>query len=160
MRPQVKSTIVWSLLGLSLALNVALAIGHFWVAAQKTIAPSGTDDYCLLDSLDLDHKQQGRLAEMRRKMHEKRAAYWQTATAIKAELAEVISAAQPDRFGLDTQLERYADNQKAMQRAVADHLLGVNAMLHPEQRGEFRTLLRTEMFKGIRPSKSMPNGAP
>jgi Spy/CpxP family protein refolding chaperone len=156
MRPQVKSTILFSVLGLSLALNAALLIGHLRGQATTT----GSDDYCLLDRLELDTGQQRQLAEMRRGMREKRSAYWQRATAIKVELAQAICAAQVDRAALDVQLERYAANQAAMQRAVAEHLLGVSAMLRPEQREAFRTLLRAEMFRGIRPSRSKPTGAP
>ena len=150
MRPQVKSTILWSLLGLSLALNAALGIGYLRSAAAMSGGDSPTqDDYCLLDRLELDGDQQDRLVEMRSKMRAKRADYRHRANAIKAELAEAISATNADRAALDTQLGRYAENQAAMQRAVAEHLLGVNAMLRPEQRGTFRTLLRTEMFRGI-----------
>lgn len=161
MRAQVKSTIIWSILGLSLALNVALGIGHLRGAAARTAAvPTSDHDYCLLDQLDLDGDQQRRLAEMRRKMHAKRADYWRRATAIKLELAEAISTAEVDRAALDTQLDRYAENQAAMQRAVAEHLLGVSAMLRPEQRDAFQTLLRTEMFQGIRSTRSKTPGAP
>jgi Spy/CpxP family protein refolding chaperone len=159
MRTQVKSTIILSLLGLSLALNAALGIGYFCGVEEKTSAASPDEDgYCLLDRLDLDTEQQRRLAEMRRKMREKRADYWQRATTIKIELAQTISTTKTDRTALDAHLERYAENQAAMQRAVAEHLLGVNAMLHPEQRDTFRTLLRTEMFRGIRSSRSTPAG--
>ena len=56
--------------------------------------------------------------------------------------------------------DRYAENQAAMQRAVAVHLRGVNAMLRPEQRETFRALLRTEMFRGIRSSRTGPEDAP
>ncbi len=154
MRPRVKSTIIWSLLGLSLALNATLGIGDLRdLAASKAAAPA-EDCNCLFDRLDLDDDQQRRLAEMRRKIHEKRAAYRQRAAAIKVELAEAISATEVDRAALDTQLERYAENQAAMQRAIAEHLLGVSAMLRPEQRDTFRTLLRTEMFRGIRAARS------
>jgi len=153
MRPQVKTTIIFSLLGLSLALNAVLAIGYVGGAGGRTAAAAPTGkDYCLLDRLDLDTAQQRRLADMRKKMHEKRAAYWKRGTEIKSELAKSISAAQVDRIALGAQLERYAKNQAAMQRAVAEHLVGVGAMLRPEQRDEFLTLLRTEMFRGIRSS--------
>ena len=161
MRPQMKSTIIWSLLGLSLALNVALGIGDLrGTAAGRIAGRPAEDDHCLLDRLELDGDQQRRLGEMRRKMHDKRAAYWQRATAIKGELAEAISATNPDRAALHTQLERYAENQAAMQRAVAEHLRGVNAMLRPEQRETFRALLRTEMFRGIRSSRTGSEDAP
>jgi Spy/CpxP family protein refolding chaperone len=166
MSPQSRSTVVLSLLGLSLALNAALAIGYFrdgvgWgnedraaVAAAGTVLESATDraagDYCLLDRLDLDDDQQARLDEMRRTMHEKRDAFRLRAGEIKSALADAICAGEDGRATLDEQLERYAANQAAMQRAVADHLSGVNAMLRPEQRETFRTLLRTEMFRGIR----------
>jgi hypothetical protein len=163
MRPQVKSTVIFSILGLSLALNAAVLIGHLRGTTGKTddhAAHPAAGDYCLLDRLELDGEQQRRLAEMRRRMHEKRTAYWQRATAIKRDLAETICAAQTDRAALDAQLARFAENQAAMQRAVAGHLTGVNAMLRPGQRDAFRTLLRTEMFSGIRPSHSTPAGAP
>jgi len=163
MRPHVKSTIVYSVLGFSLALNVAMAIGHLRGSADKPDAPAAHpagDDTCLLDRLELHVEQQRRLAEMRRGMHEKRTAYWQRAIVIKVELAEAICAAQADRAALDLQLERYAKNQAAMQRVVADHLVDVNAILRPEQREGFRTLLRTEMFRGIHSSQCKPAGAP
>ncbi|MFO8071501.1 MAG: periplasmic heavy metal sensor [Polyangia bacterium] len=161
MRPQVKSTILWSLLGLSLALNAALGIGHLRSAAARTAGdPQARDDYCLLDQLELDGDQQRRLAEMRRVMHAKRAAYLKRAAAIKVELAEAISATEVDRAALDTQLDRYAEGQAEMQRTVVEHLLGVSAMLRPEQRDAFRTLLRTEMFRGIRSARGRTAGEP
>lgn len=161
MRPRVKSTIVFSILGLSLAMNAALAIGLLRGVPEhnRAAAPAGSN-YCLLDRLDLDNGQKRRLAAMRRRMHEKRSAYWQRATAIKVELAEAICAAPADHGLLEVQLARYAANQAEMQRAVADHLLGVNAMLRPAQRDAFRTLLRNEMFRGIRPSPDATTGAP
>jgi hypothetical protein len=163
MRPQVKSTIILSGLGLSLALNAAMAIGQLRGSAQRKDSPAARragEEYCLLDQLELDAEQQRLLAEMRRRMHKKRGAYWQSATAIKVELADAICAAPADRAALDAQLERYAKNQAAMQRGVAEHLLGVNAMLRPEQREGFRRLLRTQMFRGIRSSRGKPAGAP
>jgi len=162
MRPQMKSTLIWSLLGLSLALNAALAVGHLrGPTAKAETSPGGEaeEGHCLLDRLALDAEQKRRLAVMRRAMHDKRAAYWQRAIAVKRELAEAISATQADRAALNAQLDRYADNQAAMQRAVAEHLLGVSAMLRPEQREAFRTLLRTEMFSGIRSTRRSPAGA-
>ena len=162
MRPQVKSTILFSALGLSLALNAALLIGHLrdrGAAAGPSAAPPAGEGYCLLDRLELDAGQQRRLSEMRRHMQDKRRAYWQRAAAIKGELAEALSATRADRATLDAPLERYAENQAAMQRAVAEHLLGVSAMLRPAQREVFKTLLRAEMFQGIRSTRSAPAGA-
>jgi Spy/CpxP family protein refolding chaperone len=156
----VKSTILLSVLGLSLALNAAMVIGYFRGSAGEALARPAHADYCLLDQLELDAAQRRRLAEMRRRMHERRTTYWQRANAIKAELAEAICAAQEDRSALDAQLGRYAENQAVMQRAVAEHLLGVNRMLHPGQREAFRTLLRTEMFRGIRSSRGRRADAP
>ena len=154
MRPYVKSTILFSLLGLSSALNATLAVGYFRGGAESTVAaaPAG-EDYCLLDRLKLDAEQRNRLAEMRRKMHEKRAAFQRRAAELKSELAETISATQVDRAALNGLLGRYTENQAAMQRAVVEHLIGVGAMLHPEQRDEFRTLLHTEIFHGMRSSR-------
>ncbi len=162
MRPQMKSTLIWSLLGLSLALNAALAVGHLRGSTARKKSSAGEPaegGYCLLDKLELDADQKRRLAAMQRSMHDKRAAYWQRASAIKRELAEALSRAQADRAALNAQLDRYAANQAAMQRAVAEHLLGVSALLRPEQREAFSTLLRTEMFSGIRSDRSTPAGA-
>ena len=83
-------------------------------------------------------------------MQDKRAAFWQRSAAIKAELAEAICASSSSRTQLDPLLYRYAKNQAGMQRAVAGHLLDVNAMLRSDQQEAFRILLRTEMFRGIR----------
>lgn len=154
-----KTTLLWSLLGLSLALNAALAIGHLRSEAARNGPPGddAKDGQCLLDRLSLDREQQLRLAEMRRTMRERRTAYWRQAEAIKGELAEAICSSDMQPGALDAQLTRYAENQAAMQRAVAEHLRGVNAMLRPEQREGFRNLLRTEMFRGIR---SLPGEAP
>ena len=75
----------------------------------------------------------------------------------KGDLAQALSSSrgQPDAL-----LDSYAKNQAEMQRAVADHLLSVNAMLRPDQREGFRTLLRTEMFRGIRPLPAGVVGEP
>lgn len=159
MRPRVRSTLILSALGLSLALNAALIIGLLHRQPTPGGAKAG-GEYCLLDRLELDRQQQDRLAGMRRAMHEKRSTYWERSAAIKAELATTVSAAQVDRAALDALLARYAQAQAEMQRAVADHLVGVNAMLRPVQRDAFRTLLRTEMFQGIRATRSAATGSP
>lgn len=161
MRPQVKSTIIWSFLGLSLALNAALVVDQLRGSVAGTGAARPTaDDTCLLDHLELDGEQQRRLDGMRRRMHGMRADYRRRADAIKAELAEAISATPVDRAELERQLDRYAENQAAMQHAVAEHLLGVGAMLRPGQRDAFRTLLRGEMFRGIQPARREAGDAP
>jgi len=162
MRPRVKSTVLWSICGLSLALNAALAAGQLRGGVAEAEPPAASlvaRESCLLDRLELDAVQQRRLGAMRRTMQGKRAAYWQRAAAIKGELAEALSATRADRATLDAPLERYAENQAAMQRAVAEHLLGVSAMLRPAQREVFKTLLRAEMFQGIRSTRSAPAGA-
>jgi len=146
-----KTTLLLSALGLSLALNVALGIGHLRARSSSATIARGIDrDPCLLDRLKLDDGQRLRLREMRRRMHEKRALFFQRSSAIKAGLAEAIGAASSSRTQLDAELARYAENQAAMQRAVAEHLVAVSAMLRPEQRDGFRTLLQSEMFSGIR----------
>jgi len=148
MRPQVKTTVLASLLGLSLALNVSLGIGY--------LLGADTGQQCMLDKLQLDTEQRDRLSEMRRKMQEKREAFWRRSAAIKADLAEAICAPGSTRAQLDPLLDRFAENQAGMQRAVAAHLSEVNAMLNPGQQEAFRVLLRTEMFRGIR---NLPAGA-
>jgi hypothetical protein len=148
-----KITILASALGLSLALNVSLGIGHLHKAGTSehgSAVPDAPQSRCLLDSLQLDAAQRERLSEMRRKMQDKRAAFWQRSAAIKAELAEAICASSSSRTQLDPLLDRYAKNQAGMQRAVAGHLSDVNAMLRSDQQEAFRILLRTEMFRGIR----------
>jgi len=157
MRPQVKTSILISVLGLSLAFNASLAIGHLRgpdESVSLSVDSGKAERFCLLDRLDLDSGQRQRLAEMRGKMQARRAEYWKQTNIIKAELAEAICYPDADREALDKLLNRYAKNQASMQRAVADHLLGVNAMLRPDQRKEFRKLLRSEMFRGIRSMSS------
>jgi len=148
MRPQVKTTFLASVLGLSLALNVSLGIGY--------LLGADAGQQCMLDKLQLDAKQRAYLSKMRRKMQEKRETFWRRSAAIKAELAEAICAPGSGLAQLDPLLDRFAENQAGMQRAVAAHLSDVNAMLRPGQQEAFRVLLRTEMFRGIR---TLPAGA-
>ena len=148
MRPQVKTTILASVLGLSVALNISLGIGYLLRADSV--------EQCMLDRLQLDAAQRERLSEMRRIMQEKRETFWRRSAAIKADLAEAICTSGSSRTRLDSLLDRFAENQAGMQRAVAGHLSEVNAMLRPDQQEEFRVLLRTEMFRGIR---TLPAGA-
>ena len=147
MRPQMKITVLASLLGLSVALNVAFVIG--FLSEQSPAAADAPQGQCLIDSLKLDTAQQERLSEMRRKMDDKRAAFWHRAAAIKAELAEAICASKSDRKGIDPLLSEYAKNQAGMQRSVAEHLSDVNTMLRPKQQNEFLILLRSKMFRGM-----------
>ena len=160
---QMKTTLLASLLGLSLALNAALAMGHVLGAGNRAAAaadrPAGGVP-CLLDRLELDAGQQRRLSEMRRQMRARRAAFWRRAGAIKASLADAICDHGADRADLSAALERYAANQAAMQRAVADHLRAVNRMLRPDQRARFRSLLRAEVFRGIRVSRGAADARP
>jgi hypothetical protein len=148
-----KITILASALGLSVALNVSLGIGYLHKAGAsepESAVPDVPKKPCLLDRFQLNTAQRERLFEMRRKMHDKRVAFWQRSVAIKADLAEAICASCSSRTQIDPLLDRYAKNQAEMQRAVAGHLSNVNAMLRPDQQEEFRILLRTEMFRGIR----------
>jgi hypothetical protein len=151
-----KTTLLMSALGLSVALNVSLAWGQLRGAGTSADQDPNSSE-CLLDRLELDDEQRGRLSKMRKKMLDKRTAFWRGSAAIKTALAEAISAEGSSRARLDELLGRYAESQAGMQRAVADHLLEVSAMLRSDQREEFRILLRTEMFRGIR---SPPTAAP
>lgn len=162
MRPRVRTTLLLSLLGLSAALNVSLLMGQGRraAAAENAAAQPGVDGGCLLDRLRLDTEQRRRLAAMRRRMHQRRARHWQRTAALRAELAAAIGAPAPDAAGLDDLLERFAAEQAAMQRAVADHLVGVNGLLRPEQRPAFRALLRREMFAGIRKRSAAMDAEP
>jgi Zn-dependent oligopeptidase len=160
MHPRVRTTLLLSLLGLSVALNVSLLLGLQRRAAAAPAAKGEAASDCLLDRLQLDTEQRRRLAAMRQRMHQRRARYWQRTAALRAELAAAICAPAPDAAGLDGLLERYAAEQAAMQRAVADHLVGVNGLLRPGQRQAFRALLRREMFSGIRKLSQAAGAAP
>lgn len=153
MRPQVKSTILISVLALSLALNISLVIGLLSGAetdGREAVSADTAKAWCLLDDLRLDEGQRGQLREMRQEMQRKRGKFWQRSAEIKAQLSEAICARPSDRAQIDALLDHYLKIQAGMQRVVADHLLNVSAMLRPGQMEEFRTLLRTEMFRGIR----------
>lgn len=160
MRPQVKTTILASVLALSLALNVSLVLGALSRADERSGAPAdrGDDDErCMLDRLQLDAEQRERLAVLRREMLAKRRAFWQRSAGIKTELADAICAQTSDRERIDSLLLRYSENQAAMQREVVEHLSRVHAMLRPEQREQLHALLRTDIFHGTRP---FPDEAP
>jgi len=153
MRPQVKTTLLISGLGLSLAMNVAFTIGALRradAAAPRDAASRTTPPFCLLERLQLDSGQRARLAKMRQRLQVKRSAFWRRSAAIKANLADAICAPHTRPERLESLLARYAHEQSEMQRSVTDHLRQVGAMLRPDQRDTFHALLRTEMFHGLR----------
>lgn len=153
MRSNVKTTILVSLLGFSLALNLSQAIG--WPpqpdpGAGRATAAADSQDLCLVDRMELDGGQREKLLELRSVMQAKRTCYWERCAEIKERLADAICAPSSRGDLLDPLLEDYLNNQAEMQRVVAGHLLEVHALLDERQRETFRTLLRTEIFRGIR----------
>jgi len=165
MRPQVKTTILFAGLGLSLAMNAAFAIGilrRAGAAPPRETATTArtTPPLCLLDRLKLDSAQRAELARMRQRLQVKREAYWRRTAAIKAELAEAICAPDPRSGRLDRLLARFAREQSEMQRSVTEHLRKVGAMLRPEQRARFHELLRTQMFRGLRSAPGTTRRSP
>jgi Spy/CpxP family protein refolding chaperone len=159
----VTTTILASALGLSLALNASLVVGSFRRAGAQPGDGAAREDEgesCLLDRLQLDEGQRERLTAQRSEMHVKRRAFWRRSAAIKAELADAIRAEDADRERIDSLLARYAENQAEMQREIVAYLSRVNAMLRPDQRGQFHELLRTDIFHGTRPFPNEQTEAP
>lgn len=152
MRPRMRTTLLTSALGFSVALNLSLAIGLVLRAGPRGSggeihrAPSHR---CLLEELDLSADQHESLSALRRAMRQRREEFWRRGATLKAELAEAICAPSPDRDRLAFLLDDFGQSQATMQAAVVDHLVNVNALLSPEQGERFRALLRTEVFRGM-----------
>lgn len=152
MRPQVRTTILVSALGLSVALNVSLGFGlvlRSRDAAGRAGSASTRARGCLLDDLNLSSAQRARLSALRRKIQVLHREHWRRTDALKTDLADAISAERLDRGQIDRLLGVFADNQTRVQRAVVEHLLNVMSILDREQRGEFRKLLRRQIFRRI-----------
>jgi len=158
MTPAVKTTSLLTLLGFSLALNLSQAIGTSsgpGPGAREPAAAGGSSGACLVEQLELDAGQEEQLAELRAAMQLRRTDYWQRCAELKRRLADAICAPGASGEALAPILEEYSRNQAEMQRAVAEHLLEVRALLDEAQRGAFRGLLAAEIFRGIR---SLPGG--
>jgi Spy/CpxP family protein refolding chaperone len=152
MRPQVRTTILVSALGLSVALNVSLGFGLVLRSRDAAGCAGGAPARargCLLDDLNLSSAQRARLSALRREIQVQHREHWRRTDALKTDLADAISAERPDRGQIDRLLGAFADNQTRVQRAVVEHLLNVMSMLDREQRGEFRKLLRRQIFRRI-----------
>jgi Spy/CpxP family protein refolding chaperone len=61
-------------------------------------------------------------------------------------LAELLTAPEPDQDAIALQLDRIADIQRLVQRAVIDHLLEERALLRPEQRETFNEIILRRVF--------------
>jgi Spy/CpxP family protein refolding chaperone len=156
-----KKLLLGGLLALSLAMNLSFGVVYLLQSRVGGGEPgsvhgaAGAQD-CLLEQLTLNEHQQAQLGSLRSEMLALRQREAPTMAAQRAELADAIAAEHPDEAAIARLLEQYSAAQQRLQQRAVEHLLRVRGLLDDTQREQFRLLLRTRIFQGIRSLEGSP----
>lgn len=156
-----KRLLIGVALALSLAMNISFVLVFFMRQGMAGPMAGGMGPGqapCLLDQIALAPAQQERLTAMRATMMALRKEHGQAAAEQRARLGDAITADAPDRAAIARSVEAYSASQRALQQRVVEHLLNVRALLDDGQREQFRQLLRTQIFRGLRAAEGDPEG--
>ena len=144
--------LLWkALLGLSVGVNVALAVFIVWHARDVDEAPAadlGSSVPCLLATLGLDASQRTEVDRVRAEFEAVHDARHGELHALREELFRAIEASAGDRTGVDAVLAKLGAAQLGMRRGVVDQVLGIVRVLGPEQRARFLAGLRSRFVEG------------
>jgi Spy/CpxP family protein refolding chaperone len=132
-----------AILALSLAVNVTVG-----VMALRHRAPA-SGHMPLLSEVQLDPDQRAKILSLREgflSFRENRNA--QTAQ-LRVRLADLLKTDTPDRAAIDAVLAQINQSQAALQSRAVEHVLGVRALLRPDQRPAFEKLMTKNLERGI-----------
>lgn len=148
-----KRIAVVSVISFSLGLNLSLGILYLTrksPAAGKSPGQGGGCPGCFLERLNLDGRQKGKLASLRQSIGRKRAVHWKSVCSLRATLAHIIGAEEPDMARVERLVRAFSMKRGGFQVSVVRHLLEVKRLLNPMQKRVFRRLLKKHIFRGIR----------
>lgn len=140
----------WAVLVLSLAVNATVAVQV--VRARAPALP-------LMQVLTLGSEQRARIMELRGSFLADREAARHRTSALRAELATLLTADRPDEAAIDAVIGRISASQTALQHRVVDHVLAVRGVLTPEQRPRFEELMRKQLTAGVPTHEECPMSA-
>jgi Spy/CpxP family protein refolding chaperone len=144
--------LVWKLL-LALSVGVNAALGAFLVlrdGGAQAAATAGKDDELpnLLATLGLDPVQQAAIDRVRVDYESAREARRAALRAARGELFGLIERSPDGHTALEEQLARVGAEQVALRRLAVDQILGIAALLRPDQRARLLDGLRDRFVEG------------
>jgi len=152
--------VFWTLMGLSLSANLAVAA----VALGRDSLPRGSPgEPPLFSKVSLEPDQRARIMALREKLLADREEQAKRLAALRATLADLLTRDPADPPAIDGTLAEIEVGQASFQRRVVAHVLAVREVLRPEQRPAFEALVAQHMRTGapLDPSSDAvaPSGA-
>lgn len=136
-----RQLILYGLLGLSLAVNAAVA-GAWVVAGLAAGDNNGTPSPgCPIPQMELTPSERAAVEPIRERFREERLAHRSRFLQMRARLAPLVISDEPDREALDTLLREMSEAQAALQRTVVERVLAVRAALGPAHRARYDEMI-------------------
>jgi Spy/CpxP family protein refolding chaperone len=145
-----KRLVFWSVLTLSLAVNTTVAV---------QVLRARTPALPLMQVLTLGAEQKARIMELRRSFLAERQGVRERTSALRAELADLLTADHPDAAAIEAVIGRISESQVTLQHRVVDHVLAVRGVLTAEQRPRFEELMRKQLAAGVPTQEECPMSA-
>lgn len=126
----------WALLTASLAANVALGL-------MSMRDPGGKlpDQPLVFSKVQLDPEQRERIVSLRSELLARREETQTALQQLRGKLAAEMAREPEDRLAVTSTLAQIAQSQARFQQAVVDHVLAVRAVLRPDQRPAFQSVV-------------------
>ena len=146
---------LWLVLVASLAFNAGVGATAGVRAFNKYVERSLPDGphrprhgLRMLQDLDLTEAQSTRLRAAREGLRERHQRLGDTIRAETDILADLLTAAQPDREVITAQVSELAELREQLDHDLVDHLLSIRHMLKPAQYEAFDKVIRHTLHRG------------
>jgi Spy/CpxP family protein refolding chaperone len=140
-----RARLPWILFAISLVLNICVIAGFFYVTklgGEQSEQSPGRAAVFAAGKLKLDDAQKRQLDQMRqtlRKVQQDNAA---ATRPLRREMLRELNVASPDMAKVDGLVDKLAEQQALTYKAAARAINDFQNVLRPEQRAEFRNLMR------------------
>ena len=143
-----KTWLPWTLLALSVALNIFFIGGFFWSHQHAMMWARGPEARMerLADRLDLAPPQREELKRLAATMHERGRNAFRDREPAMRELMDMVLADSPDRAAIEARLRAMGEKRIQGMIEMLDTALPFLGSLNPEQRGELGELMREGKF--------------
>ena len=148
MNATVKRWLPWSLLALSLGLNVFF-LGGWWYGMRHTPEPAMTPARKLAKKLDLRSGQKDRLQQFRRGLAREKRRLKMDLSDLEKRFWQELSEPRPDRQKLEKLLEKSSSLTLAFRSRGLERMLVFIESLDPGQRQRFLHLAKRRIARGL-----------
>ncbi len=153
-----KEKLIMVILVFSLTVNAAafITIGYFWGKNNRSREAGPSP---LSAELSLDQDQRDRMRELRKSFIQETAPVRDELMVKRAELAQLLASAGPERASLDQKIREINELQLKMQMSVMDQLFKEKAFLRPEQQARYADFVSHRLCQDFLPGRKGHRGA-